>query len=46
MAKKDKREMDNSIFFGNVLIKGLVLGTITGMAHLITLTLLKKKFGL
>lgn len=44
MEKQDKREMTKKTFLGNVLLKGLVLGTITGISHLLVLTYLRHKF--
>lgn len=43
---KDSRKMTKSTFFKNVLIKGLLIGTITGISHLVVLNLLKNNFDL
>ena len=43
MARRE-RDISLKTYLQNVLLKGVVLGLITGTAHFITLNLLKRKF--
>ena len=40
----NEKDISFRTYFQNIVLKGIVLGFITGAAHLITLNLLKRRF--